>query len=361
MHGCRLAAPARVRRYVLGVLSVLLLVAPTSAAAAPTTGVNAGVWSSLDLPGLVSKLTGLRTAGAQEARVEVNWASIEPLPPVLGALHRYDFSGTDRMVEAAARAGLRPYVSMDYAPAWATTDGTMFASPKDDDGYVAAAAATVLRYGPVGTFWLEHPDVPRLPARRYEVWNEPNARMFWHDQQGSAERYAQLYAKTRAAIRTLDPLARVGTAGLVVNGSTAWFKRMWRSLPPSARTVDAVGLHPYDMDVAGNLGAVRRMRATLDELGLTSTPLWFSELGFFPQATGGARGRSGMLADLLNALQDPSLKVEVAMPYTGNEWDISPIVLRATRTASRGKKQRRSTRQQAASRRKASRSARTRR
>ena len=30
------------------------------------------------------------------------------------------------------------------------------------------------RYGPDGSFWVEHPDVPYLPIRTWEIWNEEN-------------------------------------------------------------------------------------------------------------------------------------------------------------------------------------------
>ena len=41
-------------------------------------------------------------------------------------------------------------------------------------GWTAFLRDAVDRYGPYGSFWLEHPAVPYLPIRSWEIWNEEN-------------------------------------------------------------------------------------------------------------------------------------------------------------------------------------------
>ena len=58
-------------------------------------------------------------------------------------------------------------------------------------------AALVQRYGSGGTYWPDHPDVPRLPVIDFEVWNEPNFAAFWCPRPQPA-RYAKLLLELRS-------------------------------------------------------------------------------------------------------------------------------------------------------------------
>src|SRR2546429_540736 len=69
------------------------------------------------------------------------------------------------------------------APAWARGDASSGASPpRDPADYVASLRALVARYGPAGSFWSENPSVPRRPLRTWQIWNEPQLRYQWADQ-----------------------------------------------------------------------------------------------------------------------------------------------------------------------------------
>ena len=35
------------------------------------------------------------------------------------------------------------------------------------------------RYGPRGSWWQDHPDVPKRPIRTWQIWNEPHLRFQW--------------------------------------------------------------------------------------------------------------------------------------------------------------------------------------
>ena len=64
--------------------------------------------------------------------------------------------------------------------------------------------ALVARYGPAGTLWAERPDLPRLPIRAWQVWNEPNLTRYW-SQQPFARSYVTLLRAAHAAVRAADP------------------------------------------------------------------------------------------------------------------------------------------------------------
>ena len=40
-------------------------------------------------------------------------------------------------------------------------------------------AALVERYGPDGTFWTDHPELPKHPLREWQIWNEPHLPAYW--------------------------------------------------------------------------------------------------------------------------------------------------------------------------------------
>ena len=67
--------------------------------------------------------------------------------------------------------------------------------------------AAVGRYGTGGTFWREHPDMPRLPVTDWQVWNEPNSPLFWKPKPDAAA-YLELLRGFDSAARGADPQAR---------------------------------------------------------------------------------------------------------------------------------------------------------
>src|SRR5437763_145559 len=47
--------------------------------------------------------------------------------------------------------------------------------------FAAFLRTLIGRYGPQGSFWAEHPDLPRVPVRAWQVWNEESGPFFWDD------------------------------------------------------------------------------------------------------------------------------------------------------------------------------------
>jgi hypothetical protein len=51
--------------------------------------------------------------------------------------------------------------------------------------------AAVERSGAKGSFWSDHPDVPKVPIADWQIWNEPNFSLFWKPAP-DARRYLEL-------------------------------------------------------------------------------------------------------------------------------------------------------------------------
>ena len=119
----------------------------------------------------------------------------------------------------------------------------------DDANY---ARKLVERYGSNGTFWAQNPDVPKLPIREWDVWNEPYIRWFWHNTGAHAwpdpHGYARMFKAVVAEARKADPSARF-MAEVEVSSDDAYnqpfLTRMFDAVPELASYMDIASIHPY--------------------------------------------------------------------------------------------------------------------
>ena len=70
------------------------------------------------------------------------------------------------------------------------------------------------RYGPGGEFWQQHPELPQLPIRSWQVWNEPNIPVYWPSGPEPRRSTPRCCARSAQGIKAVDPGAKVVTAGL---------------------------------------------------------------------------------------------------------------------------------------------------
>src|SRR5207244_3670197 len=89
-----------------------------------------------------------------------------------------------------------------------------------------------------------------------------------------------LYLATRAALKGVDPRARVVVGGLTAWSAEAFVRRMYRHRPDLAGSVDAIGFHPYFMTVHEVIDSTRGLRAVLKSLGAGAVPIDMTEMGW---------------------------------------------------------------------------------
>ena len=283
-------------------------------------GVNAQALFGLSAGRVDAHLGVMADSGLELVRRDASWDAAEPQAPE-GGRHSYVWDRFDREVAAYARHGLRWLPIVDYSTPWSgAIAGDVFSAPARTGDFAAYAGALAERYGAGGSFWAEHPELPRLPVTRFEIWNEPNAELFWHPTERAAERYAELYLAARAAIRQVDPSARVLVGGLALGNQGVldendFIATMVRHRPELVDAVDAVAFHPYAATADGVIAKIRAFRETLERLGLGRAPLEITEVGWTTTKTGEDE-RAQALRQLAEQLPRSDCNVASLIPHT---------------------------------------------
>jgi hypothetical protein len=282
---------------VAALIALLAGAAPAWAAEAPPAGfygvVSQGPLGRADMDRMARGRIGT-------LRVTLFWNQVDPTP-----LPAYDWSDFDTTVGEAARRGIAVLPSIFTTPRWVSSlDGCESSDcavtpPHTQPGLAAwrtFLADAVQRYGPGGTFWLLHPELPEQPIETWQIWNEENDPGFFAPAP-SVDRYVALLRAASGAIRGVDPEARILLGGMCCyprHGAeggirTTDYLRTLYSYPGIDREFDGVSVHPY----AARFGGVR---AQVDNVAaLVHGPLrdpqagiWVTEVGW---ASGGVHNR----------------------------------------------------------------------
>src|SRR5918997_3267104 len=168
----------------------------------------------------------MASSGAETVRTAFYWPSAQrdgSAPP--------DLAHLDGVVLQAARRGMPVLPIVTGTPGWAASRaGDETSPPRDPALYADFLRTLVERYGPQGSLWAEHPDVPRRAIRDWQIWNEPNLTRYWTPprDQGFARGYVRLLAAADRALAEADPGARAILAGLPNERWTA-LRRIYRA------------------------------------------------------------------------------------------------------------------------------------
>lgn len=120
---------------------------------------------------------------------------------------RYNFQYIDSLFDALLALHIRPFVELSFMPAaLASGTNTVFwykgniTPPKSMEKWQGLIRALV-------THWKQRYGEQEISNWYFEVWNEPDLKIFFT---GSREQYFQLYTATATTIRSVCPQCRVG-------------------------------------------------------------------------------------------------------------------------------------------------------
>jgi hypothetical protein len=208
-------------------------------------------------------------SGVQTARAVVSWANAQPVQG-----NRPDLSETDELVALAARHGIELLPIVLETPGWAARSQGAGAPPGHIGAYTAFLRTLVLRYGPTGAFWDEHPELPRVPVRAWQIWNEPHLGAYWKTDGDWAREYARLLKASKPAVESVDPGATVVLAGLA---DFAWKHLTRLNRFRIRRYFDVAALNFFTSRPANVMKAVRLLRRVLRRGGARRKPVWITE------------------------------------------------------------------------------------
>lgn len=205
----------------------------------------------------------------------------------------FDWGPYDGFVANAAKHSIRVLPTLVDPPDFRALRRTRISEtrqlmypPKRNSDFAAFAEAAVRRYGPAGTFWAEHPHLPLLPIRAWQVWNEPNIKAWWASGP-NARGYARLLRTVARGIRRADRGAEVVAAGIPDSRfgipMRTFIARMYRYRARGA--FDTLAIHPYSGTVGGVVAYISSARALMRR-NRDRSRIWVTEVGW---ATGGQR------------------------------------------------------------------------
>ena len=249
------------------------------------------------------ELSSMIASGVESVRVLAGWSAMQPyaseadVPTALRAEFTNvggvptNFSSLDQLVGMAASRRLTVLPDVEFAPAWDARPipaGVDESSPPTSPGpFARFVAALATRYGTHGSFWNAHPNLPKVPIRMWQIWNEPIFTVYW-SQQPFEPGYVQLLRATRPALRAADPGAKVVLAGLA-DFSWQYLATMYKL---HARGLfDAVDVHPYTATPQGVITIIGKVRAVMNRNGDRNKPIlaaevsWTSSKGNVPPTT----------------------------------------------------------------------------
>jgi hypothetical protein len=222
-------------------------------------------------------------SGVESVRVTSAWWQLE------SSRGTYSFGSLDRIVGAAARHRIATLINPTATPRWISSRPNSPESsrypPRSAAPYAELIRQLVLRYGPSGTFWAENPDIPKVPVRQWQIWNEQNAPWHWRARRW-ARGYTRLLKASYRAIKGVDRGATV-IAGSVVAAPkrSQWgaVRQLYRA--NAKRWFDALAVHPFtnnERSVSGTmdqlLEIIRRVRGETRKRRDGRVPILITEL-----------------------------------------------------------------------------------
>lgn len=223
-------------------------------------------------------------AGITSVRLPVNWAGTVPLARERLAPR---WGWMDEQVGLAAEQGIRAFMFIWGTPPWVSPrlGAEPIQSARQRREWLRFLHSAVFRYGPRGSFWREHPELPFLPVRQWEIWNEANIVTF--SKEPDPERFAQLVRISGRLLHRADPGSTVILGGLFgkplqipPNVDSAAFLGGLYEVPGIERYFDGVALHPYVADAGTLTGQIESLRRVMSFYGDRATPLYITEMGW---------------------------------------------------------------------------------
>jgi hypothetical protein len=266
---------------VLAALAALAVVVPAASAARSVPqgffgvmydhGVETAPDSDQD-----AQWDAMASSGVETVRTVFDWSAAQPG----GRGTEFNFDRSDGVVRRAALRNLDVLPVVIYSPKWARAYRNRFTSPpKSRSDYITYLAALVERYGPDGTYWVDHPELPKRPVREWQIWNEPHLPAYWDAPErgpfGYARSYPLLLKASYNIVKSLDPGAKIVLAGITQRAWEEIEVLYQRGIRPY---FDVAALQIFPQTVRRAVKATALYRAALNRRGDRRKPIYLTEI-----------------------------------------------------------------------------------
>jgi hypothetical protein len=304
---------------------ILVLAAMAIAPAAASASLPPGfIGVSPQSPANSKDFRLMQEAGVGSVRLPIYWTSVQAKPPTEADS---DWSGFDREVMLAAEEEIEVMPFIWGSPEWAAEQ--VIDLPVQNAwqrwGWSRLLRQAAKRYGPEGAFWEENPELPYLPIRRWEIWNEQNIVTF-ADPVDPLE-FAKLIRISGRALHGIDPGAKVILGGffgrplqIPPNAASGDFlSRLYRARDIK-RHFDGVALHPYVARARAMGAQLENLRRIMRRNGDAKAPILVTELGWGSRSgptrwERGLEGQANQLSRAFAMLSDNRLRWRI-----GGAW-----------------------------------------
>jgi len=238
-------------------------------------------------------LDALQSLGVQNVRIQIPWAGVQLFGP-----DAYDWTAVDMAVDAAQKRNMGVLAVLSATPWWA---GQPYLSgqPDSPEAYAKFVGTVADRYK------------GRISA--YEIWNEPNARIFLDPVDPAA--YTELLKVAYPAIKNADPSAIVvaGAVAAILNAGEAtmnpvdFVQGMYAA--GAHGYFDALSFHPYQYTLkfsdgesqpGSPLRQLEQIRQLMIDNGDRDLKVWASEYGL-PTSVVSEQDQADFIEDFLDS------------------------------------------------------------
>lgn len=159
---------------------------------------------------------------------------------------RYNFQYIDDVYDFLLSIGMKPFVEFSFMPgALASGDGRIFwwqanvTPPRDYRKWDDLITALVKH-------WTERYGEAEVASWRFEVWNEPNLRLFWQPPAGTSaqDAYFELYQHTARDVTKVNPDYVVGGPA---GAGPIWTRELIDFCGQEKVPIDFISFHSYGL------------------------------------------------------------------------------------------------------------------
>jgi len=195
----------------------------------------------------------------------VTWPYLEPQQG------HWNFQILDSYMAMAEKNGVEVLLPLGMSPHWASM------RPNEASAYQPGSAAPPREIEDWRTYVKTVAGRYKGRIHQYEIWNEPNLKMFWT---GTVDQMLDLTREASRIIHDIDPSAIVVSPSATNVYGVTWLSEFLTR--GGGQYVDVIGYHFYVMPQPPEeiVSLVHRVKQIAEDHGVGAKPLWNTETGW---------------------------------------------------------------------------------